>query len=1575
MADRYEISTSTGKRPKTRKSLAYIPSSQKSIHGNSTTDLGALNDIGKEYATQKKLNKARSKSVGPGGLDALQELSGQSNDHSAIKAPFIFPRPILKLTMPPLQKTPALTKTFKGNSHSTHLLSEFDSTENLIDLNSDHSDSKNLGKNYSSSFAELRSGDTRNEALVNLKQQEEQKLSILDQAEKKRQELQNEINLRRDARRKSLANRRVSFAPEATLHTWDLVVEYQDSTTSTNSTSSKNKAQSRPSKSLDSQNTQATSSPRLSTATGYQESTEAPASSKDIKTKCRRSSASSPSKSNNTDDDIFSSPLSENTIDDNTNSNIDEASNSDSDSGEDGTSTSIDSGDYTNISFIQPKLEESYGSSLKPSRDLKQAAYQEGIAGTEFDEDFETIKSETRIGSFAPSLVKDTAYGLKSQDHIKDTDASPLRSINSVSNSENFRDKIDNTATILTNERNKRCQTVNGDAIMNFTRANDKVVETSSPNPRHQNNLLNGRFKLDSFGSSNSKISEDGTMDSGVTLSCKNEGDETNAGKENAKSRTCKSSHSFLSPIRHSTRSMVKQNQSTLSKYRGKLNINTEEENIDITTPLDSIVKTEDQNMDDTMEVTNVYGGIIKTADQNMDDTMEVTNIYGGIIKTADQNMDDTMEVTNVYGGIIKTADQNMDDKMEVTTSDRDINKLKRSNQNSDNQITTGLGSYDIGKKPQTNRVHNSKPECQSYSSQNSFSASINTESPSLGTLHAKGRPRSREMRNQMILKPRQSEKVATPARDLGSPSINVTPLPTNSFKKSYISPSKNLLSSSPWDTSKSEKNLVKRQILQDDWPKTLQYKELQDKETILSMPSLKLTPQPRRSSGIGFDKAGLGSPRVAALLDQRDSICNQARSFVPGELAEASLGARLRDPRIIEKEIDQEVREEAHRNEESLLENGSGESYKNKDITLNLMEMIQSLTPRKKPIKDRKYLHVGGTLRKRPVDIDDDDDEIEGIKRLRNHLGSPVKDVKLQAPPSKNETTSGRIVQAVKKDLEETVIDSTTSKLTIKKKNENLSTSRCQSPQRISSQTGKAYDLSPVKKNSYPGNIESDNDGCKNQRIQLQDFLNMTTIRFLELTTTKRRHTIAPQSNCRNSELEEKQISMEDCVAAGAATIPMLELFQHACHELKRYISEGRKTVREIETETWEENPPLFQEYISASPDLKALMDNQLKNVKTHSRLLSKDLWYDWRMTLHGTLKEGLIKAAEGFNRDEASLNHQQLLLDKILPSSIKIVESLKTEENDLRVAAQEISSCNKEELNQARQRMSLIEEELEAKKLLLAEFRKQFQKLDSEIELKREYKQKLNESIVESEKTREKYKGWTTSEIHAIICRVQSIEKSYGWTIMGVSGSSISMSYQKDIRLTFDASLIHSNTKQSSINEIKIEQIELKCKKSPVLPVNMEFFLKCIQKHLHEAVRMQKNIRGLLDYVSKSWGNARKVARDIHLLTLSYPTELKALSEDSMMIMSTLLIAPLSTKVLLKFNLTANNENTGIEFGITTEANVIYGERLNEVKISEFLSNKCSNEMKEKGKNTASSWGDTVYELRERLVARGRK
>jgi kinetochore protein Spc7/SPC105 len=299
--------------------------------------------------------------------------------------------------------------------------------------------------------------------------------------------------------------------------------------------------------------------------------------------------------------------------------------------------------------------------------------------------------------------------------------------------------------------------------------------------------------------------------------------------------------------------------------------------------------------------------------------------------------------------------------------------------------------------------------------------------------------------------------------------------------------------------------------------------------------------------SGIGADRSGLGSPRVAAIFDRRVSIGDSAEDFIPG----ASFAARkvtFGDHREIEDQVDREQREEENKEDRrKILEkevNGDGDD---REVTLNLKEMIESLSPQKRPLKGRKSLHVGsarGILGKRPAELecDDEDEQRDGVKRLKGLQSSPVKNIKLQKPPSKAETTTGRITRSARRSIEQAQASNVTPSLT--EISANLNTTP--------KDQGRFKD---VKEDKLPRAVNfADAPACddgqldtdaQDERMHLQDFLNMISVRFMELNTTKRRHTMAPPEDGTHQDLDA-DMSLERCVVAGACTVPTLELYQH---------------------------------------------------------------------------------------------------------------------------------------------------------------------------------------------------------------------------------------------------------------------------------------------------------------------------------------------------------------------------------------------------------------------------------------------
>jgi len=275
-------------------------------------------------------------------------------------------------------------------------------------------------------------------------------------------------------------------------------------------------------------------------------------------------------------------------------------------------------------------------------------------------------------------------------------------------------------------------------------------------------------------------------------------------------------------------------------------------------------------------------------------------------------------------------------------------------------------------------------------------------------------------------------------------------------------------------------------------------------------------------------------------------------------------------------------------------------------------------------------------------------------------------------------------------------------------------------------------------------------------KQVRLQEFLDAASIRFMDLTTTKRRMTYAPtpsknrQSNA--NEEGEAEVTLESAVVAAACTEPEKELFSHACHELKRYIHEGKGAIKELEAETFQDTPRLIQAYMSAAPDRKMAIDAQLRDMKTHARLRSKEMWYGWRSQLLDELMHVLQGIAEGLLKDDEILQASEETLNQALPHMTEQQVALKQEAEQLEAELNATSEEEKEELDAARARITDVDAELAEKRRVLEELQYDVQEQEEIGENLRETKDEFTAAIKEAERVRESYRTISVEEINAL-------------------------------------------------------------------------------------------------------------------------------------------------------------------------------------------------------------------------------
>ncbi|PGH13558.1 hypothetical protein AJ79_03551 [Helicocarpus griseus UAMH5409] len=1405
---------------------------------NMTADISAAANerrtVPQRPATKDK--KLRSKSLGPGGLDldALQHANGNRRKSTAQ-----FPlKSILKPTVPvsPIRNIPSFEETRKrtparspqrgSRSRPSNNPNEKDNL--LIDFSTSSSAPVVGTDNLANPFdtfnpsSLMRNGRTEEEEAVARERQER------EQRERERQAILEQ----RAARRKSMANRRVSFAPEATLHTWNVVELAEDSTSSSASNSTRRAS------TITGEQAQRTSNqefdhtaPRTNDPhNGLSENERSP------QQKSRRSSGVSERDpySPDPDEDFSSSPFSGS--EEQAEPPVEEDVNSDSETDDDDGATVMSMENVTERSISANSDASSTDSNSRLERSLRQAAKAAGTRGIDYDENGDLSMEFTNheiAGAFQPWVKK----GANKIDF-------DLDDLSSRQDQEN----VNPLAQPLAQYRPPSGQSDSG-------YYDDSEAEMSMEITNALGGIIQGRQDGETPGKHRRKsvAANDGRRDS------------VRRNSAGAMSSFGDQTMEFTNVV-----GGIAQNHSPSREFS---------ENSD-----------DGSNEEMTMEFTSALGGIQYPQIQKEDNENEEQPYDEPVQDDAEEfypeEDDEEMEMTGAVGGILPPIEEQTepleDDEtmgMEMTNALGRILPQYNFNNRSQGQGLMELES-DAGQimsSPFQENIVPSPPKSAAVEQ----NAPVVSESGSPTLASVKRRQERRSVGSRESTTPKSASRQSSPLKNTLTPSKQIAPRGSRPTTPGKTPPSSNasLRSASPKKLFAPEL----RQASAKKTPPSARKLFQQDSVTGQTTPSFVLRPNRRSSSGLGIDREGLGSPRVAEILDRRRSIGEDSQDFVPK--TQISRGVRFDDPREIEEEVDKEQEEEKRRKEIAIMELHSN-SQSEKEPTLNLREMISSLTPKKNKVKGRKSLHVGaavGLLGKRPVELDQDDEEEEYTpKRLKGREASPVKSVKLPAPPSKDETVrrTGRVSSINAHELSPAKPGSTTPKGAPLSRKFDLAAVENHITQDV-----------PVGPEDNEPHSPIPEERPQVEPLQLQEFLNMTNIHFMELTTTKRRHTLAPSSDKRaaakTDDEDTRTISLEDCVAAGFCTVPMLELYQHSCRELKSYISEGRLIIRSIEAETFADNPPLFQEYVTAPPDIRLLMDNQFRNVKTHARLQSKAMWYEWRMKLLEGLKEGLDRHVEEMQNDEVILSKKEALLERVVPQLIEKHGKLETEAHNLQQAIDELENCDKEELRQARERLAAMDAEIAEKRKILDQSQAELEEKNNIIQAGAELKNEFLAEIQEAERITEECRGWSVKEVQALKASVHALERQTGWSILSASltpsskhGPALKMRYRDELQVefypgTFNIKRASSNRRSSQLNKNlpldltyspKVAQGSRQASDGP--PPEKALVLHALRSRASHLSQASITPRQFLSSISRAWDKATRLGDEIRAL-----------------------------------------------------------------------------------------------------------
>lgn len=296
--------------------------------------------------------------------------------------------------------------------------------------------------------------------------------------------------------------------------------------------------------------------------------------------------------------------------------------------------------------------------------------------------------------------------------------------------------------------------------------------------------------------------------------------------------------------------------------------------------------------------------------------------------------------------------------------------------------------------------------------------------------------------------------------------------------------------------------------------------------------------------------------------------------------------------------------------------------------------------------------------------------------------------------------------------------------------------------------------------------------------------------------------------------------------------------------------------------------------------------MDNQFRNVKTHARLLSKATWYEWRMKLLEGLKEGLHRHVQDMKADDELLSKREELLNNAVPPLVEKHASLQQEASNLQQLVEEMESCDQDELRGAREKLSNVEEEIEARKRELEQLQAEAQEKSKIIEAGSEKRDEYLAQIQEAERITEECRGWSARDIRELKASVQKIEHQTGWSITSAStpaelsaGPMLTMSYRGQLQIKFCPGAFA--TKKSAAEKTNLP-LEVNSIKGKPISLIASLVLQSLQRHLATIQQSTTTPKQLLRFISSAWDRTVGLENEARMLEFCGLTRL-TLSDPS--------------------------------------------------------------------------------------------
>ncbi|KAI0004111.1 Spc7 kinetochore protein-domain-containing protein [Russula compacta] len=388
---------------------------------------------------------------------------------------------------------------------------------------------------------------------------------------------------------------------------------------------------------------------------------------------------------------------------------------------------------------------------------------------------------------------------------------------------------------------------------------------------------------------------------------------------------------------------------------------------------------------------------------------------------------------------------------------------------------------------------------------------------------------------------------------------------------------------------------------------------------------------------------------------------------------------------------------------------------------------------------------------------------------------------------------------------------------------------------------------------------------------ISIEQFFNMTGIRFLDELSAPRRSTILPshlQLTQRRASLQATETTLADYVVAMGIDAPQLELYSHVAADLQRWIEHSKEIYHQAEGEAAKVTPMLFREYSIADEQTQAELLQQLKLIKANNHAMARSQWYDWRLQwveqLYAIADQGFGELEQDARTLETIIQQAENLLPLLREEHGQVIREFGEEQN----ITADIENCDQGYLSELKATLAEQGAALDEFRAEVAEANAKLERLEEKLRDLETEKAETIASIEASQRTLHIQENSTQAEAFRLNDELASLEGLHLWHTTRVHAELFEFVYAS--RFHVHIPCVKFKPLMDRIRIAKTKEMPLILKDQ--FPRLTDLTVNVAQQRLASS-SSDLNIKQIVQVLGDFWSGCAQLRTHFAFLSIKYP------------------------------------------------------------------------------------------------------